>query len=503
MDSNLITLSKNISEILPKNISHFINGEFISSTEESLETIVVTNPTTEEKICEFKEAGINEVNLAYESSVKAQILWEKIPLDEKVKLFMDLSNQIESKIPEFTILESLDNGKSFKESKEDILEVVRVLRFYGGFIDKITGNTFSSNDDFTTEARRIPYGVVACISPWNYPLLMAAWKFVPALCAGNAIILKPSEETPLTVLKFCEIFNELNFPKGLLNVVNGRGPTTGNLLTSHPKIAKVSFTGSTFAGRQIMKASSESNLKCMTLELGGKSPLIIFEDADLDNAINWVMNGAFFNSSQNCICASRVFVQESIYEKFTMMIKEKTNKLKVGTFDEENVDLGPLINKRQHERYFNYIEIAEKEKLELLCGGKNLKSKYPKGFFVDPTVFVNVPDDSRLSKEEIFAPILSVLTPFKSAKEALKRANDSPYGLSSGVFTKDMAKAEYFVRNLQSGSVHVNCYNLSPYNIPFGGMKQSGFGRDNGIEGIMQYTQLKSVFYYNDFSGIE
>ena len=430
----------------------------------------------------------------------------KIPLDKKVKLFMELANLLESKIEDFTLLESLDNGKPLNDSKEDILEVIRIIRYYGGFIDKLSGYTLSANDEFTTEVRRIPFGVVACISPWNYPLLMATWKIVPAICAGNAVILKPSEETPLTVLKFCELFDQLEFPKGLFNVVNGRGPTTGNLLTTHQKIAKVSFTGSTIAGRQIMKASSESNLKVMTLELGGKSPLIIFDDADLDNAIKWVINGAFANTSQNCICSSKVFLHENIHNKFIEMLKDKIKELKVGNFDEKNVTLGPLINKRQYERYFTFLEIAEKEKLHLLCGGLTsieLKTKFPFGYFVEPTVFINVPDNSILSKEEIFAPILSIMIPFKTAREVLDRANDSPYGLSSGVFTKDMTKAEYFVRNLQSGSVHVNCYNLSPYNVPFGGMKQSGFGRDNGIEGILQYTTLKSVFYYNDFDKVE
>jgi acyl-CoA reductase-like NAD-dependent aldehyde dehydrogenase len=500
METNTKT---NITKILPKKISHYINGEFTDSSDQTLQIITVTNPTTEEKICEFIEAGPNEINLAYESSVKAQVLWEKMPLDVKVKLFMDLANIIESQIEELALIESYDNGKSIKESQLDILEVIRVIRFYGGFIDKIFGTTISANDEFNIEARRIPYGVVACISPWNYPLLMAAWKIVPALCAGNAVILKPSEETPLTVLKFCEIFGQLDFPKGLFNVVNGRGPTTGNLLTTHPKIAKVSFTGSTIAGRQIMKASSESNLKAISLELVGKSPLIIFDDADLENAIEWVIDGAFFNSSQSCICASRIFIHEKIYEKFTKMIEEKTKDLIIGRFDEEDVKIGPLINKRQYERYFTFLDIAEKEKLQLLCGGKSLKSEFPKGYFVEPTVFVNVPDDSRLSQEEIFAPIISVLTPFKTAKEALDRANNSPYGLSSGVFTTDMAKAEYFVRNLQSGSVNVNCYNLSPYNAPFGGLKQSGFGRDNGIDGIMKYTTLKTVIYFNDFSELE
>lgn len=498
-------MNNNKQRIFPKKITHFINGEFYDShpTSQSFyESINVVNPSTEEIIATFKEAMKDEIDISIKAAESGFLEWNSIPLDIRVKLFMQLADKLESNILEFSILESIDNGKVLRDACEDIKEVIRLIRYYGGFIDKIFGSTISAIDDFTIQTRRVPFGIVGCISPWNYPLLMAAWKIIPALCAGNSVILKPSEEAPLSILKFCEIFKEIGFPKGFLNVVLGRGPKTGSLISQNNKISKVSFTGSTFAGKQVMLGSTESNLKSVQLELGGKSPLIIFDDADLENASTWIVNGAFFNTSQNCICSSRLLIHEKIYENLIEMIVEKTKNLKVGKFHDPTADLGPLINKKQYDNYFKYMEIGNKEGLKLIYGGKILKKTFDKGFFVDPAIFINVPDDSLLAKEEIFAPILSILTPFKTTDEAIKRANDSIYGLAAGVFSKDLSKIEYFVRNLQSGNVHVNCYNLSPYNVPFGGMKQSGFGRDCGMDGIIEFTQTKSVYYFTELNKI-
>ncbi len=504
IDYNLANkyIELNKEKIFPKQITHFINGEFLNSENLSGDEIKIINPSTEEVIGTFKEATDIEINLAVKAAQTAFKEWNSMPFDIRVKLFMKLADKLEENIIEFLILESIDNGKVLRDAWEDIKEVVRLIRYYGGFIDKLTGTTISAIDDFTIQTRRVPFGVVGCISPWNYPLLMATWKILPALCAGNSVILKPSEETPLTMIKFCEIFQSLEFPKGFLNVVLGRGLTTGNLITRNNFISKVAFTGSTFAGKQILLSSTESNLKSVQLELGGKSPLVIFSDADLENAAEWLTNGAFFNTSQNCICSSRILIQESIYEMFIEKIIEKTKKLKVGKYDDSTSDLGPLVNKRQYHNYFKYIKIAQEENLQLAFGGKNLKEIFENGYFVDPTIFINVPDDSKLAREEIFAPILSILKPFQTTKEALNRANDSEYGLAAGVFTKDSNKIEYFVRNIQSGNVHVNCYNLSPYNVPFGGMKQSGYGRDCGIDGIMEFTQSKSIYYFTDLKKI-
>lgn len=502
-------LSKNNSRVFPKKITHFINGEFYeidqntkNTSNEPYEKLNIINPTTEETLESFYEATQKEIDLAVKSAESAFSEWNSLALDIRVKLFMDLATKLEQNILEFSVLESIDNGKVLRDSCEDIKEVIRLLRYYGGFIDKQFGTTISAIDELTIQTRRVPYGVVGCISPWNYPLLMAAWKIIPALCAGNAVILKPSEEAPLTMLKFCELVAEVGFPKGFLNVVLGRGPKTGSLLTHSNSVSKVCFTGSTNAGKQVMISAAESNMKGVQLELGGKSPLIIFADADLENAANWVVHGAFFNTSQNCICSSRILIEEKIYDKFIELIVEKTAKLKVGKYDDDSADLGPLINKRQFDRYFEYLAIAKQENLQLRYGGNDLRNQFTKGFFVDPAIFINVPDESALAKQEIFAPILSILKPFNSTEEAVKRANDSIYGLAAGVFSSDLNKIEFFVRNIQSGNVHVNCNNLSPYNVPFGGMKQSGFGRDCGADGIMEFTQSKSVFYYTDFKKI-
>lgn len=497
--------NKNIenTNIFPKHISHFINGEFINMVKtKDAELISVINPSTEDNICTFPEAGEYEVDLAVNAASSAFAEWNSMPYDIRVRLFMRLAEKVEENILMLSLIESIDNGKSLKTAYEDIIEVVRLIRYYGGFIDKLSGNTISAIDDFTIQTRRIPFGVVGCISPWNYPLLMAAWKIIPALCAGNSVILKPSEETPLSIIKFCEIFSQLEFPKGLLNVVLGRGSKTGNLITQNKNISKISFTGSTAAGRQIMISCAESNLKSLQLELGGKSPLVIFEDADIENAVDWIINGAFFNSAQNCICSSRILINEKIYDLLVDKITAKAEKLKIGKYDEPTTDIGPLINKKQYDNYFKFMNIAKKEGLNLIYGGKNLKVEFPKGFFVDPAIYTNVPDTSALATQEIFAPILSILKPFKTAEEALYRANNSQYGLAAGVFSTDLNKIEYFVRNFQSGNLFVNCYNISPYNVPFGGMKNSGFGRDCGIEGIMEFTQTKSVYYYTDFKKI-
>lgn len=396
----------------------------------------------------------------------------------------------------------MDNGKPYADAYEDIKEVVRVIRYYGGLCDLISGKTFNTFDQYSIQSRRVPYGVVGCISPWNYPLLMFAWKVFPAMAAGNSVVSKISEETPLTALKFAKLFQELSFPKGLLNIITGYGHIAGERLTRHPDVNKISFTGSPLVGRLIMKASSETNLKNVHLELGGKSPMVVFADADLDNALDWVIEGAFRNTSQNCNCGSRLLLQEEIYDEFLKKLTERTKNLKVGLYSEEGVFIGPIINKKQYDNIWRYInQGTDNEKLQLTTGGKR-PEHLQKGYFIEPTIFANVSDDSKLAREEIFGPVLCVLKPFKTVEEVIQRSNDTIYGLASGVFTKDMSKAEYFVRNVDSGTVWVNYYNITPYNVPFGGMKLSGFGRDNGEEALHEYTTTKAIYYRYDFSKI-
>jgi len=392
------------------------------------------------------------------------------------------------------LIESIDNGKSYGDATEDIKEVIRAIRYYAGFSDKVFGQTLQTHNNNTIHTRRVPYGIVGGIAPWNFPLLMVTWKLFPAIAAGNAVVIKPSEETPLTALKLATLFDKLGFPEGVVNILPGYGHTAGARIANHPKINKVAFTGSTAVGRTILKASAESNIKGVHLELGGKSPIVVFADADIENAYGHVIGAAFANASQNCCCGSRVFVEESIYESFTKELAKRVGELKVGRADEDGTFLGPLINKKQYERVLEYMRIGkEDEKLNLLVGGKKL-DKYSKGFFVEPTIFSHVPDTSKLAREEIFGPVLCVMTPFKTVEEAVQRANDTPYGLASGVFSSDTTKIEYFVRKIQAGTVWVNYTNVTDYNVSFGGMKESGFGRDNGQDGLLEFTTTKAVY---------
>lgn len=478
----------------------FINNNFVDSVKN--ETLDVFNPSTEEKICKISLAGEDDVDQAVKFAEKAFLgAWSSMPLADKARLFFALADLLEKSIEDFAYLETLDNGKAYQDSVEDIKEVVRCIRYNGGWVDKIEGITYSPFDNLTIHSRRVPYGVVGLISPWNYPLLMCAWKMFPALAAGNTIVLKPSEETPLTILKLGKLIKEAGFPEGVINILPGFGHIAGQRISNHEKIHKLSFTGSTNTGRNILRSASESNLKALHLELGGKSPIIVCNDADLENAVFYSIDGAFRNTSQNCVCSSRFLVQEEIYSDFVTKFVEKAKGIKVGDgFNIENF-MGPVINKRQFDSIMNFIKHGkEVENLNLAFGGNRL---YKKGYFIEPTVFVDVDDDSKLAKEEIFGPVVCILKPFKTLKEAIERANNSRYGLAAGIFSESMSKTEYFVRNIQAGSIWVNTYNINPYNIPFGGLKQSGYGRDNGLEGILEYTSIKAVYYNNRLDKIK
>ena len=477
------------------NTQLFINNEYVDSSTNSM--IKVINPSNESEICEISQAVESDIDRAVTCAKRGFETWSSTPLSKRAKCFFDLAELLDKEKEEYAYIESLDNGKPYKDSLEDIEEVSRYIRYYGGWCDKLTGSTFTPFDDWTIQTRRVPYGVVGLISPWNYPLMMCAWKLFPALAAGNSVVLKPSEETPLTILKLGNLIQKAEFPAGLINITPGYGRVAGNHLIHHKDISRVSFTGSGETGRKVLKASAESNLKGVHLELGGKSPILVCKDADLDNALFWVVDAAFRNSTQNCCAGTKIYVHEDIYEEFTKRLIEKTKNIKVGdAFDEDNF-VGPLVNKNQFTRVMNYIDHGiNNEKLTLGCGGKRL---YEKGYFIEPTIFLNVPEDSKLAKEEIFGPVLCIMKPFKSIHEAIQRANDNDYGLGAGIFTSNSATQELFVRKIESGSVWVNNYNINPYYVPFGGMKQSGFGRDNGYEAILEYTTSKAVYYKHDF----
>lgn len=477
----------------------FINGEFVEG--HSKRTIDIINPTTEEILCKVSEADEVDIDLAVQAAQKGFKEWNILALDKRVDLLLNLAKALEDDIVSFQYLESYDNGVNLGFSLACMQECVRYIKYYAGFCDKIKGVTFTSpmNEEYSVKTIRVPIGVVGCISPWNYPLMMSVWKIIPAIAAGCAVILKPSELTPLTTLRLAKLMQKVGFPKGVLNVVVGYGHIAGEALTRHKDVHKISFTGSTFVGRAIMKASAETNLKKVHLELGGKSCSVVCEDCDLDSTVDALIAGAFNNSSQNCICSSRILAHENVYKKLLEKLQEKLDTVvKVGKYDEEDVMVGPVISKRQFDSINNYIKIGyETENMKALTS-KN-KINFTKGYFVQPTMFYDVDDSSKLAREEIFGPVIVILKPFKTLDEAIERANSTEYGLGSAVFSSDQSKVEYFCRHSESGTIYVNCYDYANYYVPFGGMKQSGFGRDNGEEGMMEFTTVKAVYQQYKF----
>lgn len=477
----------------------FIDGEFVESN--SKKRISVINPTTEEVLCEVVEADEVDVDLAVKAAQRGYKEWSALDLDKRVDLLYNLAKELEKDIVAFQYLESYDNGVNLGFSLATMEECVKYIKYYAGFADKIKGVTYTtpSNQPYSVKTVRVPIGVVGCISPWNYPLMMTIWKIIPAIAAGCAVVLKPSELTPLTTLRLGQLFQKVGFPKGILNIVVGYGHICGEALTRHKGVSKVSFTGSTLIGRAVMKASAESNLKKVHLELGGKSCSVVCDDCDLDTTVDALIAGAFNNSSQNCICSSRILAHENIYKQLLEKLQEKLDTIvKVGKFDDQDVMVGPVISKRQFDSIHAYIKHGyEEEKMKALTS-KN-KINFNKGYFIQPTMFYDVDDSSKLAREEIFGPVIVILKPFKTLDEAIERANGTEYGLGSAIFSKDQSKVEYFCRHSDSGTIYANCYDYANYYVPFGGMKQSGFGRDNGEEGMIEFTTVKAIYQHYKF----
>jgi len=466
-----------------------INGEFVAG--EGGKTIEVVNPTTGEKIGEVSEASPKDVDRAVDAAQKAfDTVWgTKCPPHDRARYMHKLADAIEANIDEIAAIESHDNGKAFSIAKGfDIAEAAACLRYYAGWADKNHGKVIECNDGKMAYTRHEPIGVVGQIIPWNFPALMFAWKIAPALATGNTIVIKTAEQTPLSALKIAELANEI-LPAGVLNVITGYGRITGSAIASHMKIEKVAFTGSTLVGRAIMKAAAESNLKKVTLELGGKSPNIICEDADLEQAVGWAAFGLFFNHGQTCCAGSRVYVQESIYDAFMEKFQKKVENLKVGDPFKADTFQGPQVSQLQFDRVMGYIDDGKKSGAKTLTGGKRLGDK---GFFIEPTIFTDVNPDASIAKEEIFGPVV-VVSKFKDDEDLIKVANDSVYGLAAAVFSRDISRAITISNRLQAGTVWVNCYNQLTSSVPFGGFKQSGIGRELGEYALSNYTNVKAV----------
>jgi aldehyde dehydrogenase (NAD+) len=401
-----------------------------------------------------------------------------------------LADLIETHADELARLESLDNGKPYTIAKAvDVAATVGCFRYFAGWSDKIHGKTIPVDGDYFCYTRHEPVGVVGQIIPWNFPMLMLAWKLAPALATGNTVVMKPAEQTPLSALRIGELIVEAGFPEGVVNLLPGFGPTAGAAIANHMDVDKVAFTGSTEVGHLIMEAAAKSNLKRVTLELGGKSPNIVFADTDLDEAVEGAHFGLFFNHGQCCCAGSRVFVEEKIYDQFVEKSGARAEKRTVGDPFDPKTEQGPQVDSAQFDKVMDYIGSGRKEGAKLVCGGERVGDK---GYFIQPTVFADVADDMKIAKEEIFGPVMSII-PFKSVDEVVQRANRTEYGLAAAVWTRDIKKAHGIADSVRAGTVWVNCYNVLDPRSPFGGFKQSGIGRELGEYGLQQYTEVKSV----------
>jgi aldehyde dehydrogenase (NAD+) len=467
-----------------------IDNRWIPS--ESGKTFATVNPSTGEEICQIAEADAADVEKAVKAARAAfeHGPWRKMPSSARGRLLNRLADLIEQNADELASLESLDNGKPVSVAKAvDVPATVACYRYFAGWADKVQGKTIPIDGDYFCYTRHEPVGVVGQIIPWNFPMLMQAWKLAPALATGNTVVMKPAEQTPLTALRIGELIVEAGYPAGVVNLLPGFGPTAGAAIASHMDVDKVAFTGSTEVGHLIMEAAAKSNLKRVTLELGGKSPNIVFADTDLDEAVEGAHFGLFFNHGQCCCAGSRVFVEEKIYDRFVEKSGARARKRTVGDPFDPQTEQGPQVDQAQFDKVMGYIDSGRSEGANLVCGGERVGDR---GYFIQPTVFSDVKDDMKIAKEEIFGPVMSII-PFKSVDEVVARANRTDYGLAAAVWTRDIGKAHAIANSVRAGTVWVNCYNVLDPRAPFGGFKQSGIGRELGEYGLQQYTEVKTV----------
>src|SRR5580658_1760261 len=468
-----------------------INGQWVESI--SGKRFASINPATGEAICDVAEADLADVNKAVHAAraaFAAKSAWRRMSAAERGKLLNRLADLVEKHSDELAKLEALDNGKPYAIARAaDLPLAVACYRYYAGWADKVQGKTIPIAGDYFCYTRHEPVGVVGQIIPWNFPILMQAWKLAPALATGNTVVMKPAEQTPLTALRVMELITEAGFPDGVVNMLPGYGPTAGAAIARHMDVDKVAFTGSTEVGHLIMEAAAQSNLKRVTLELGGKSPNIVFADTDLDAAVEGAHFGLFFNHGQCCCAGSRVFVEEKIYDEFVEMSGARARSRTVGDPFDPKTEQGPQVDQAQFDKIMGYIDSGRSEGAKLVCGGERVGDR---GYFVQPTVFADVQDNMKIAEEEIFGPVMSII-PFKSAEEVVSRANRTEYGLAAAVWTRDIKKAHAVANSLRAGTVWVNCYNVLDTRAPFGGFKQSGIGRELGEYGLQQYTEIKTV----------
>jgi aldehyde dehydrogenase (NAD+) len=467
-----------------------IGNEWIPS--ESGKTFTTVNPATGEELAQISEADAADVNKAVKVARNAfeRGPWRKTSASGRGRLLNRLADLVEQNADELATLETLDNGMPLTVARHVALPLtIGHFRYFAGWADKNHGKTIPIGGDYFCYTRHEPVGVVGQITPWNFPLLMYGMKLGPALSMGNTVVLKPAEQTPLTALRLGELIVEAGFPPGVVNILPGYGPTAGAAIANHMDIDKVAFTGSGEVGHLIMQAAGRSNLKRVSLELGGKSPSIVFADADMDQAIEGCHQGVFFNQGQICCAGSRLFVEEKVYDEFVEKSVARTIRRTVGDPFEANTEQGPQIDGAQFDKVMSYIDSGKREGAELLTGGKRVGDR---GHFIEPTVFANVQDEMKIAREEIFGPVMSIIR-FRDLDEVVERANNTPYGLAAAVWTRDIGKAHAIANNVRAGTVWVNCFDVFDAAAPFGGFKQSGIGREMGEYALQQYTEVKTV----------
>ena len=468
----------------------FIDGKWVDSV--SGKTFDTLNPATEEVITSIAEGDSADIDLAVTAARKAfeDGPWGKTDARERGRILLRVMDLIEKNKDELALLETLDNGKPISETTNaDLPLVIDCLLYYAGWADKIHGETIPVRGEFFNYTLREPVGVVGQIIPWNFPLLMAAWKIAPAIACGNTVVLKPAEQTPLTALRLGEICQEAGLPDGVLNIVPGYGPTAGAALAEHMDVDKIAFTGEYTTGRIIMQAASK-NLKRVSLELGGKSPNIVFADSDIDSAVAGAMTGIFFNQGEVCCAGSRLFLERSIHDEFVDKLSSRASSLSVGNPEDAGTQMGAQVSKEQFDKILGYIDTGKQEGAKLITGGERCGEK---GYFIRPTIFDAVDNNMKIAREEIFGPVVSAIT-FDDVDDMVRQSNLSIYGLAAAVWTRDIKKAHRLARDLKAGTIWINTYNSFDAASPFGGFKQSGFGRELGIHALELYTQVKSVW---------
>ncbi|XP_054712595.1 4-trimethylaminobutyraldehyde dehydrogenase-like [Uloborus diversus] len=471
---------------------NFLNGKRVSARD-VLRTIEKCNPATGCLMFNIQCSGEKDVNEAVNSSRKAFDLWSRKSPRERGQILCSVARKIRTRVEEIAVAEVLDTGKPIYEARIDILGCADVLEYYGGISASIRGYHHALSDNNFAMVQREPLGVIGGIGAWNFPFQCMSWKVAPALACGNTVVYKPSEFTPTTSVILAEMFSEVGLPTGVLNIVQG-SHETGELICRHPQISKVTFTGSVGTGQKIIKSCADT-MKKVTVELGGKSALLVFSDCDIENAVKATLLGNFFTQGEVCTNCTRVFVQKTILKEFTKRLLEATKKLKVGDPMSEDTMVGAVISEAHGNKIMDYIDSACKEGAIVSCGGEKIvpAEAHLKGFFISPCILTDCSDDMKAVKEEIFGPVVSVM-PFDCEDEAVARANASPFGLAAGVMTRDLQRAHRVASGLQAGIVWINNYNIFPPEVPFGGYKMSGFGRENGLAAIEDFTQLKTVY---------